>query len=48
VPRPSTSPVGGSPLRDEALLTWARTVIDTAIDAGGAAVAAATASSKES
>ncbi len=49
VPRPSTAPVGGKPLRDEELLTWARTVIDAAIDATGKAVAAATnASSKES
>ncbi|HEU5045982.1 MAG TPA: transcription-repair coupling factor [Nocardioidaceae bacterium] len=47
VPRPSTAAVGGSLLRDEALLAWARTVIDTAIDAAGAAVPA-NASSKES
>jgi transcription-repair coupling factor (superfamily II helicase) len=32
VPRPSTSVVGGQPIRDEALLTWAREVIDTVID----------------
>ena len=29
VPRPSTAVVGGSPLRDEAFLAWARAVIDT-------------------
>jgi transcription-repair coupling factor (superfamily II helicase) len=32
VPRPSTAVVGGHPIRDEALLTWAREVIDTVID----------------
>ena len=32
VPRPSTAVVGGQPIRDEALLTWAREVIDTVID----------------
>ncbi len=32
VPRPSSAVVGGQPLRDEALLTWAREVIDTVID----------------
>ncbi len=32
VPRPSTAVVGGQPLRDEALLTWAREVIETVID----------------
>ncbi|HSV37116.1 MAG TPA: transcription-repair coupling factor [Nocardioidaceae bacterium] len=37
VPRPSTlgtssGPVGGQPIRDEALLNWARQVIDTVID----------------
>jgi len=32
VPRPHTAPVGGQPVRDEALLTWARQVIDTVID----------------
>jgi len=47
VPRPSTAAVGGSLLRDEALLAWARAVIDTAIDAAGTAVPA-NASSKES
>ncbi len=31
VPRPSSAVVGGKPLRDEALLTWARDVIDTVI-----------------
>jgi transcription-repair coupling factor (superfamily II helicase) len=32
VPRPSTAVVGGHPIRDEALLTWAREVIDTVVD----------------
>jgi transcription-repair coupling factor (superfamily II helicase) len=32
VPRPSTAVVGGQPIRDEALLTWAREVIDTVVD----------------
>ena len=32
VPRPSTATVGGSPIRDEELLTWSRQVIDTVID----------------
>jgi transcription-repair coupling factor (superfamily II helicase) len=32
VPRPHTSPVGGQPIRDAELLTWARQVIDTVID----------------
>jgi transcription-repair coupling factor (superfamily II helicase) len=32
VPRPSTAVVGGRPLRDEALLAWAREVVDTVID----------------
>jgi transcription-repair coupling factor (superfamily II helicase) len=32
VPRPSTKVVGGQPIRDEALLAWAREVIDTVID----------------
>ncbi len=32
VPRPSTAVVGGTLLRDEALLTWARQVIDTVVD----------------
>jgi transcription-repair coupling factor (superfamily II helicase) len=36
VPRPSTAPVGGSPLRDEALLTWVHQVVDTVIDPAGA------------
>ncbi len=35
VPRPSTSVVGGTPIRDEALLTWARQVIDTVVDTAG-------------
>jgi transcription-repair coupling factor (superfamily II helicase) len=32
VPRPTTAVVGGRPIREEALLTWAREVIDTVID----------------
>ncbi len=32
VPRPSTAPVGGSPIRDEALLTWVREVVDAVVD----------------
>ena len=32
VPRPQTAPVGGHPIRDAALLEWARTVIDAIID----------------
>jgi transcription-repair coupling factor (superfamily II helicase) len=32
VPRPSTAPVGGQPIRGEALLTWVREVIDTVVD----------------
>ena len=32
VPRPSTAVVGGQPIRDEALLAWAREVVDTVID----------------
>ncbi len=32
VPRPSTAAVGGRPLRDEALLAWAREVVDTVVD----------------
>jgi transcription-repair coupling factor (superfamily II helicase) len=39
IPRPRTAPVGGQPLRDEALLTWCREVIDTALDRTPAAVA---------
>ncbi len=39
VPRPSTAVVGGTPIRDEALLTWARQVVDTVIDPAGAAPA---------
>jgi transcription-repair coupling factor (superfamily II helicase) len=35
VPRPSTAVVGGTPIRDEALLAWARQVIDTVIDTSG-------------
>jgi transcription-repair coupling factor (superfamily II helicase) len=32
VPRPTTAVVGGQPIRDEALLAWAREVIDTVVD----------------
>ncbi|CAA9315308.1 MAG: Transcription-repair coupling factor [uncultured Nocardioidaceae bacterium] len=32
VPRPTTAPVAGQPLRDEALLAWARDVVDTVVD----------------
>jgi len=32
VPRPATAPVGGQPLRDEALLAWVREVVDTVVD----------------
>ena len=32
VPRPAAAGVGGEPVRGEALLAWARTVIDTVID----------------
>jgi transcription-repair coupling factor (superfamily II helicase) len=32
VPRPTTAVVGGRPIRDEALLTWARQVVDTVLD----------------
>ena len=32
VPRPSTKPVGGHPIRDEELLQWARQVIETVLD----------------
>jgi transcription-repair coupling factor (superfamily II helicase) len=40
VPRPSTAAVGGRPLRDEALLAWAREVVDTVVDRGPAAAPA--------
>jgi transcription-repair coupling factor (superfamily II helicase) len=33
VPRPSTAVVGGQPIRDEELLAWTRTVIDTVLEA---------------
>ncbi|MGZ8744483.1 MAG: transcription-repair coupling factor [Nocardioides sp.] len=36
VPRPSTAVVGGTPIRDVALLAWARQVVDTVIDPAGA------------
>jgi transcription-repair coupling factor (superfamily II helicase) len=45
VPRPSTAAVGGKPLRDEELLTWARAVIDSVIDPAGADAPAAPAKS---
>jgi transcription-repair coupling factor (superfamily II helicase) len=32
VPRPSTAPVAGQPIRDEALLTWVREVVDAVVD----------------
>ena len=32
VPRPTTAPVAGQPLRDEALLEWAREVVDSVVD----------------
>jgi transcription-repair coupling factor (superfamily II helicase) len=32
VPRPRTAPVGGQPVRDEALLAWCREVLDKALD----------------
>jgi transcription-repair coupling factor (superfamily II helicase) len=32
VPRPRTAVVGGQPIRDEALLAWAREVIDNVVD----------------
>jgi transcription-repair coupling factor (superfamily II helicase) len=32
VPRPSTKPVGGQPIRDEELLEWARGVVDAVLD----------------
>jgi transcription-repair coupling factor (superfamily II helicase) len=35
VPRPTEGRVGGRPIRDEALLAWARAVIDTVIDPAG-------------
>jgi len=31
VPRPTTAVVGGRPIRDEALLAWAREVLDTVL-----------------
>jgi transcription-repair coupling factor (superfamily II helicase) len=40
VPRPSTAVVGGRPLRDEALLAWAREVVDTVIDRAPAGTSA--------
>jgi transcription-repair coupling factor (superfamily II helicase) len=32
VPRPTTAVIGGRPIRDEELLTWARDVVETVID----------------
>ena len=32
VPRPATAPIGGKPIRDEALLAWAREVVDAVVD----------------
>ncbi|MGI8613713.1 MAG: transcription-repair coupling factor [Nocardioidaceae bacterium] len=32
VPRPRTTPVGGAPVKDEALLTWCREVIESVVD----------------
>jgi transcription-repair coupling factor (superfamily II helicase) len=32
VPRPTTAVIGGQPIRDEALLTWAREVVDSVVD----------------
>lgn len=32
VPRPSTAVIGGQLIRDEALLSWAREVIDSVVD----------------
>jgi transcription-repair coupling factor (superfamily II helicase) len=32
VPRPATAPVGGQPIRDEALLAWVREVVDAVVD----------------
>ena len=32
VPRPRTAVVGGQPVRDEVLLTWARDVVDAVVD----------------
>jgi transcription-repair coupling factor (superfamily II helicase) len=37
VPRPRTAAVGGAPLRDGALLTWCRQVLDSAVDRATAA-----------
>ncbi len=32
VPRPTTAPLGGTPIRDEALLSWVREVVDAVVD----------------
>ncbi|SEE95858.1 transcription-repair coupling factor [Ruania alba] len=42
VPGPTTSRVGGTPLRDEALLTWVSQLIDAVIDPHATVAAAAT------
>jgi len=39
VPRPRTAPVGGQPLKDEALLAWCREVIESVLDRRPAAAA---------
>ena len=41
IPRPRTAPVGGQPLRDEALLAWCREVLDAALDRDSVAAASA-------
>jgi transcription-repair coupling factor (superfamily II helicase) len=38
VPRPTTAVVGGRPIRDEELLTWARGVVDSVVDRAPAPV----------
>jgi transcription-repair coupling factor (superfamily II helicase) len=48
VPRPTTARIGGQPLRDQALLDWARGLLDAVLgdSVGAAAGAAATAGSR--
>jgi transcription-repair coupling factor (superfamily II helicase) len=41
VPRPRTAPVAGQPLRDDALLTWCREVLDAVLDRPTVAAASA-------
>ena len=41
VPRPATRPVGGQPLRDTALLDWARGLLDAVLGDSVAAASAA-------